>query len=357
MNKEDFYSILKEDYKSFNQECPNYIYLPPILPPTRRIIVIGDLHGDFDLTIRLLKLANLIDSNLDWIGNDTILVQTGDQIDRCRPIDNIPCNKPEATVNDEAADIKILKLFTKLNEQAIKYGGKVYSLLGNHEIMNVLGNLSYVSYKGLKEFENYIDPNNPKKKFRSGEVARRYAFSPGKEYGRYLGCTRLTAIIIGSFLFVHAGIIPKFAKKLKMTGRNDLVKINQIVRRWLLGLINKDYIDQIVKSYKYSLFWNRILGSIPPNVSNFDPLCVKYLDETLKLFKVKKMIIGHTPQYFINKEGINKTCGDKLWRVDIGGSAAFNKFDKEWINKGSITELRKVQVLEILDDSIIRIIK
>ena len=93
-----------------------------------------------------------------------------------------------------------------------------------------------------------------------------------------LGCTRLSAIIIGSFLFVHAGIIPEFTKKLNIKSRKDLYKLNFAVRKWLLGLINKEYVSQIVGSFKYSLFWDRILGNIPPNINNNDQIidCSKF---------------------------------------------------------------------------------
>lgn len=53
------------------------------------------------------------------------------------------------------SDIKILELFTDLDEQAVKHGGRVISLLGNHEISNALGNMSYVSVKGIDGFKNY----------------------------------------------------------------------------------------------------------------------------------------------------------------------------------------------------------
>ena len=86
-------------------------------------------------------------------------------------------------------------------------------------------------------------------------------------------------------------------------------------------------------------------------------ICNKYLDPVLKLFKVGHMIIGHTPQYFYNNSSINSTCSEKLWRVDIGMSHAFDKFDKHYNDTGIITDLRKVSVLEILNNSQINILK
>jgi hypothetical protein len=346
----------KRDEEEFKKECDGYPYQPTILSARNKIVVIGDLHGDYNLTIECLKLGNVLDTNLEWIGGDTVVVQVGDQIDRCRPL-NEYCDCPNATIRDEASDIKILKFFNKLHLMAIKCGGAVISLLGNHELMNVLGNMNYVSYKGLKEFEGYTDPNNPDLTFETGKKARIHAFSPGNEYAKLLGCSRLSSVIVGSFIFVHAGIIPKFMKKANITTRYDLYKINYGIRKWLLKHINKDYVSHIVNSFRYSMFWNRILGAIPPNVNNEDPDCIAYLDPVLKLLDLGGMIIGHTPQFFSNNDGINSTCGNKLWRVDVGGSDAFLKFDNQYNEHGKMMDIRKVQVLVITDDKKVNIIR
>ena len=112
-----------------------------------RIIVIGDLHGDMDATIRSLLVANVIKidiikgkvrtvKKIVWTGGSTIVVQLGDQIDRK--------NRTDAR-NDENSEMRIIKLFDCLNRAARKSGGAVYSILGNHELMNVAGDFSYVS--------------------------------------------------------------------------------------------------------------------------------------------------------------------------------------------------------------------
>ena len=82
-----------------------------------------------------------------------------------------------------------------------------------------------------------------------------------------------------------------------------------------------------------------------------------YILSVLKLFKVGSILIGHTPQSFTFTDGINSTCGNQIWRVDNGSSCAFAKYDKNMMEHGEITESRKAQVLEILNDNEYNIIK
>jgi Calcineurin-like phosphoesterase len=350
-----------KDRQIFEKYCKKHKYYPLVLPSKKQIIAIGDLHGDYDLTIRVLKLAKLIDDNNKWIGKDTYVVQVGDQLDSCRPYEK-KCDVPDSDnlssfSETSAEDVRILELFTELDEQAQKDGGAVISLLGNHEIMNVMGNLNYVSYNDVQKFKDYKDPKNQSLKFDTPKDARIHAFKPGNEYAELMACTRVPAIIIGSFIFVHAGFINKFLEKLNMNGRPDLYKISYILRKWLLGIIDKNNVINIISSARYSLFWDRILGSIPPDMNNDYPQCVDYLNKALDVFQVDKMIIGHTPQFFTHNMGINKTCDDKLWRVDFGGSFGFHKFDKEFKKNGNSINLRNAQVLKIINDKEIVILK
>lgn len=140
----------------YSKKCKGYDYTPAILGKKNRIIVFGDIHGDFRLALAMLadsKVIEIKNKKIIWRGGDTYVIQVGDQIDRCRPIDNMICKNKNTTYKDEANDIKILKLFTNLDKQARKVGGAVISLLGNHEIMNSTGYLDYVSYKGLEQFK------------------------------------------------------------------------------------------------------------------------------------------------------------------------------------------------------------
>jgi len=352
--------ISKEKFATeiFPTMCIGHTYQPAIMPAVRRIIVLGDIHGDLELALNLLKIAKLIrqDGNIiSWIGGSTYVVQVGDQIDRCRPISNMQCNNPMTTHNDEASDMKILKLFTDLHNQAKLVGGAVISLLGNHELLNSLGHLDYVSYKGLQEFEKYVDPANPHIKFRNGADARTHAFAPGHEIGKFLACTRYPAVIIGSNLFVHAGIVDGLIAEIGLKGIQDFETINVAIRMWLLGLLKKKYIKNIIKSSPTSMFWTRILGNIPPNVELNNPACMSHIGQVLKLFQVGSIFIGHTPQSFTYSDDINSTCGTKIWRVDNGSSSAFHRFDRDYMMNGKVKYSRRPQILEIIDDKIFNV--
>jgi hypothetical protein len=347
----------REDKDIFDKYCKGKKYYPLILPARKEngdIFVFGDIHGDYDLAIRMLKLSKLIDNNLNWIGGNAYIVTLGDQLDGCRPLDK-KCEEDTQIYSKYSGtipeDIQVFKLFDKLNEQAIKVGGAVISLLGNHELMNAMGNMSYVSYQDLEKFKTYKDPNNPKLTFASGKEARMYAFHPGHEYANLMACNRLPCVIIGSYLFVHAGFIQKFLDKFKMTNRYDLYQIGYIIRKWLLGLIDKNNVVNIINSKPYSPFWDRILGAIPPNMNNNDPRCVEHLNGVLKIFDVNTMFVGHTPQSFAYHTFVNKTCGNSLWRTDFSGSHAFNKFDPIYKQTQTIVNYRKAQILRIRGDN------
>ena len=325
-----------------DEKCKDYPKIPTVFPPVNRIIVIGDIHGDFQLAIDLLKLGKVIDDKNNWIGNDTFVVQCGDQIDRCRPNGEHSCIHPDATFEDEGNDIKILEFFTDLDKQAIKDGGRVISLLGNHEHLNVLAQFQYVSVESMKE-----DYKISKKELKEHKIKnkpkniRKYAFARGNKYANFLGCTRKSIVVIGSFLFVHAGVILKNVNNMGVKTKDDLDDFNNQIAKWLLGILNdKKFYDYVV-SMK-SIFWARIFGELPKDLPMSDPKCVKYVKNVLETFNVKGIICGHTPQ-FVYDEGINSTCDKSVYRVDTGSSKAFHYFNGNSSN-------RKPQILEIIDD-------
>jgi hypothetical protein len=94
----------------------------------KRRIVVGDIHGELNGFREILRNAGLIDSKDNWSGGYCILIQTGDVIDRG------PCSR------------EAIELLRKLQKEAAVAGGEVIRLCGNHELMLLQNNFSYVNF-------------------------------------------------------------------------------------------------------------------------------------------------------------------------------------------------------------------
>ena len=99
-----------------------------------RVIAIADSHGGYSEFTAILQRAGLIDANRQWIGGSSTLVQLGDVIDR------------------GPGSRECLDLLRSLELQAPKQNGRVIPLLGNHEVMNIMGDLRYVVPQDYQAF-------------------------------------------------------------------------------------------------------------------------------------------------------------------------------------------------------------
>lgn len=189
-----------------------------------RVVVIGDLNAQHDLLERYLLGLKLVKKSGAWAGGRTVLVQMGD----------IPNRGSRARA---AMDLMI-----RLRAEARDAGGEVYWLLGNHEVMTMLGNEAYVSADEYMEFASVeeIDrfytartrfvyellgsPEEPQfveplgGRIRAWEEAHapgkdefREAMSPDGYYGRYIK-TLPVAFKLGKIAFVHGGLSPTWAE-------------------------------------------------------------------------------------------------------------------------------------------------
>jgi hypothetical protein len=199
----------------------------------------------------------------------------------------------------------------ELHKKAMTKGGAVYSLMGNHELMNFMGDFSYTSELGLKAF--------------GGAQKRKYIFRPGGELSRVIARTRNVCMQIGDWVFVHAGIMPHISKKY------NIYEINQHMRDFLLGntaLLKSANFNELY-THDEGVLWTRQLS----NDKN-TPEMQTALNDSLRYLDAKYMVVGHSVQ----SNGINNKYGN-LWRIDVGISKAF----------GNDNNLR-IQVLEIIDN-------
>lgn len=192
-------------------------------PP--EIIAVGDIHGDFDDFVALLQHCALIDAQDHWTGGQATLVQTGDILDRGP--------KPRDT----------LDLLMSLQKQAAKKGGRVVVLLGNHEMMNIMGDLRYVTPENYASFagknaekleesayHDYVRwrhdhaallvklpqafPETTQAEWMArhpaGFIEQREAFSPEGKYGKWLR-ERPAVAEVEHVVFLHGGIDPSLS--------------------------------------------------------------------------------------------------------------------------------------------------
>ena len=250
--------------------------LPLRLPAPRRLVAIGDLHGDLGGTRAALRTAGAIDDRDHWSGGELVVVQTGDVLDRG---------------DDERA---ILDLIARLEGEARAAGGAFIMLLGNHELMNAAGDYRYVTPGGMHAFDDVAISSPAAAGVSAPWKQRAGALGPGGLYGKQLARHAVVAII-GDTVFSHAGVLGSWVARV-----DDL---NQPSRCWLDGQAGEP--PQVLR-FDDSPVWTRAAGI--PSVD-----CVA-LSSALDDLRASRMVVGHTVQ----SGGITSACNDMLWRIDVG---------------------------------------
>lgn len=261
--------------------------LPTRFPAAERIVAIGDLHGDLSAARAAFRLAGLIDDEDRWAGGTTVLVQTGDQLDR----------------GDD--ELEILDLLDDLTAQARAAGGAVHVLNGNHELMNVKQDLRYVTLGGYLDFlpTPVEDPETVAPQVVVDAVRERLkACRPGQPFAMRL-LDRNVIAILGDTVFVHGGVLPHVVDY-------GIERLNQEARDWIRA--DRQYPPEILLASDGPV-WSRHYSDEP------DIEDCRLLDEVLDELSASRMVVGHTVQ----DGGISPACGDKVWRIDVGMAAHY----------------------------------
>jgi len=263
-------------------------------PMPNRLVIIGDIHGDIKRFKNILLDAKIINNNIEWIAEpqNTIVVQMGDQIDSL--------NRIEDTDWEVIEDIEMIKFTDLLDKIANIKGGRVISIIGNHEFMNILGNYTYVSAKSIA--------NNEKRRLE--------LFKPGGQLSKILS-KRPIIIKIGTLLFCHAGL--KISHLLILNKYNkDIFYLNKLWNLFALTTnINNPEDSEIFSKIILDddgILWTRDLNT------------GEELNIMLKIVNCNNMFIGH------NVVDTIKLYNNNLWYTDTGISRAFGNKHYQYID-------------------------
>lgn len=314
-----------------------------------RIVALSDVHGAYEPMLRTLANAGVIDEELAWSGGATHLVVVGDLLDR----------GPDSR---EAMD-----LLMRLEGEAAGAGGKVHVLIGNHEAMNLMGDLRYVSAGEYAAFAadetadereraykawsaGSTDADTPERRaafdrqYPAGYFAHRRAFAADGRYGAWL-LTKPVIVVLNGTAFVHGGLSP-------MVGRYGLDGVNGTLVGELaayvraLGVLGDagvllptddldDYAGRLQSARQGGTVNETIAAAMHDLAANGEsdlhaadgPLwyrgnvyCVELveqdrLDEVLDAIGAERVVIGHTPTP--NREVLERLDGQVL-EVDTG---------------------------------------
>jgi hypothetical protein len=260
-----------------------------------RVVAVGDVHGAYDNFVKVLQMAGLVDESTRWVGGEAHLVQTGDLLDHGKDT------------------LAVLDLLMRLEEEAPGAGGRVHALLGNHEVMNILGDLRFVD---PREYETFRTPESPRRReeflsemvsraraqarargeefqvdtYRAslekeaplGFVERTQALSATGRYGRWIR-ERKVVTKINDVVFVHGGLSPEVAAL-------GCSVINETVHRELTRDVRETLKDPLASltAREHGPLWYR--GLSREDESAFAPS----VDRVLQLMGAKAIVVAHT---------------------------------------------------------------
>ena len=316
-----------------------------------RIVALSDIHGAYDAFVETLQQAGVIDDSLSWSGGRSHLVIVGDLLDR-------------GPNSRDAMD-----LLMRLEEEAGPAGGRVHVLIGNHEAMNLVGDLRYVSdgeyaaFAGeelAEERDHWFDAYQSLRKPAFGEpavtrasfdqnypvgfFAHRRAFSPEGKYGRWL-LSKPVIVVINGTAFVHGGLSPMIAD-IGLQGVNGVLlgELNTYARQLqllfeqqlLLPTDNDHYHAKLLADFVPSpdaepgtaeavadiirLYNSDLQTSDGPLWYRGNVLCNKVIEEerldaSLQAIDAHRVVIGHTPTY---GRRVLERFGGRIIEVDTG---------------------------------------
>ena len=274
--------------------------------PNQRVVAIGDLHGDYEAFVEVMTRAELLAPDGNWIGGNSILVQLGD----------IAGRGPDS--------LKIARGLQRLRQQAAEEGGQVIVLVGNHEAMQMTGDLRYVhdgEWEAFARDDAQVTNQAPKVKapgagnrdgFPAGYAGHRKAWAPDGELGAWVS-SNPAVVVVDGVMFVHGGVSSVFSG-LSVDAINAAVQTS-------LREQSRDR-NAIINS-SYGPLWYRGLnqeGDVVEQFPDGESFAIsEMIDKILKAYAIDRIVIAHTPHL----DGISVKHAGRVIQIDTGMSAYY----------------------------------
>jgi len=253
----DHNSISVDLQKEFKPQADNYSNV-------NKIFAIGDIHGEFDILIKILQGNGIIDQEFSWKFEEGHLVFCGDVFDRGSKV------------------TECLWLIYHLEQQAEIAGGKVHYLWGNHEIMSLVGDHRYlhqkydlVSINFLSDYKDFYAKDS------------------------LIGCwirQKNIAVRINDYLFVHAGLDPNLDLSIADINKKGREEINKNdFSPFLMAP------DSPLWYRGYMQYWEGVNKATQSDI-----------DLLLDKFQVKQLIFAHT-----EVKELTPLFNNKLIAIDV----------------------------------------
>ena len=267
------------------------------------------MHGSLSGLVGILKATGLIDEARHWTGGTTTLVQTGDLTDR-------------------GAEVRgVLDLMMALDEEAPKSKGRVEQVLGNHEVMNLLGDLRDATPEICAAFADDDSARTrdevlgrvradwwsarartrPQetpaaytrtketwlKAYSPGCIEYRLALGPRGPYGRWLR-GRPIAVQVGDSVFMHAGPDPSSVAsvaELNTKARQEIERFDRFLQRLVDARLARPWFrfEDILAVAAAEVRWTAALladakaKGETPNLDGIDVELVREASEVLQI--------------------------------------------------------------------------
>jgi hypothetical protein len=251
----------------------------------KKLLAVSDIEGNIEHLIQFLQFHKVIDMQCNWSWGTNHLLFNGDSVDR----------------GDKVTEL--LWFMRKLQQQALKEGGVVHVVLGNHEAMILANDIRYT---------------HPKYKFVAKRMGIEYhnLFSERSVLGNWLRAQN-SFVQVGDYLFVHAGYGPEL-DSLQLTGQ----EINSQVRQALgpPAWPEKTKLENSLVWHSKGPLWYR--GYFDKHSKKYGPKPTsEEIDSILLRHHANTIVVGHTVTGTIGwLDGDKRLIGiDVHWDTDGEG--------------------------------------